>query len=454
MGKFLFMCVLYLICTATYATVAGDIGNTFNALGFKGNVTHASAYQGQQAGYYSGGSLYFRNQVKNLQIVHLDVPSISGGCNGIDVYTGGFSFINSDGLVTLAKQTIASAKAQFFFLALKTVAPMVETVTSKLQTAAQVANNMNLNSCQLGQTLAGGLWPKLKATSAQICQTIGTEKNIFSDWAASRQGCGTGGDMNEMLNEASNNKEYKSQTLINKNLIWDNLRQEALLATDTELAELLMSLSGTIIFDAKGKPTFLTPMADNRGLIKTLLNGGDTELYICDESNKCLNPEIQTFHLAAEKGLRSQVGDFIQILIDKVKTDFPLTEKEKGFLNATHVPILKFITVGLSTNQLFAIQQLDTLQDVISEDLLKQYLLENLNVIRASLKRSDYADGVIEKLMTQVQRAILAVNALDSQQSQKLKDALALIKNAQDMETKEAARVMNLLSPHSNLEGG
>lgn len=51
---------------------------------------------------------------------------------------------------------------------------------------------MNISTCQAAQSIVGGLWPKTQAASSQICQDLGTKHDVFSDWAASRQGCGVG----------------------------------------------------------------------------------------------------------------------------------------------------------------------------------------------------------------------------------------------------------------------
>ena len=191
--------VIFLCCffQTTLATVAGDIGTVFDSLGYDGNVTGTSAYQGQEAGYYSGGSMYLRGGVKNVPLAHLDLPSFSSGCNGIDLFTGGFSFISGKGLVKLGKR-IMSSTANYggeyaVELALNTISPMISKAKTKLEKIAQFANNANVNSCQIAQTLAGGLFPKLEASHAQICETLGTENNDFADWAKARQECGTGG---------------------------------------------------------------------------------------------------------------------------------------------------------------------------------------------------------------------------------------------------------------------
>ena len=84
----------------TFADIGGEMNTFFNSVGMNGNTTGASAYQDQSASYYSGGSLYARNQAGNIQIAQIDLPSISSGCGGIDAFLGGFSFISTDQIRT------------------------------------------------------------------------------------------------------------------------------------------------------------------------------------------------------------------------------------------------------------------------------------------------------------------------------------------------------------------
>jgi conjugative transfer pilus assembly protein TraH len=50
------------------------------------------------------------------------------------------------------------------------------------------------------------------------------------------------------------------------------------------LKELVMSTVGSIIFNKNGDVTILTPLVDNRDLIKVLMRGGTAKVYGCDES--------------------------------------------------------------------------------------------------------------------------------------------------------------------------
>ena len=76
------------------ATVSQDLDNFFNGIGLTSNTTNPAAFESQAAGFFGGGSLYARNQVRQYQLVQLDLPSYRAGCGGIDLFTGSLSFLS------------------------------------------------------------------------------------------------------------------------------------------------------------------------------------------------------------------------------------------------------------------------------------------------------------------------------------------------------------------------
>ena len=83
----------FVLVNSIYASGSTDLGNFFDRIGFANNVTQSHSYQSQAAGFVSMGSIYARDQVRNIQLMHVDAPSIRAGCGGIDLTAGGFSFI-------------------------------------------------------------------------------------------------------------------------------------------------------------------------------------------------------------------------------------------------------------------------------------------------------------------------------------------------------------------------
>jgi conjugative transfer pilus assembly protein TraH len=110
MNKAIILFLLLIFSVSAFADVNGDLNNFFDGLGMATNVTAPHAYQGQQAGYYSGGSIFSRNAVRNVQLVQVDLPSFRAGCGGIDLFAGGMSFVNKDELIATMRNIMNSAK--------------------------------------------------------------------------------------------------------------------------------------------------------------------------------------------------------------------------------------------------------------------------------------------------------------------------------------------------------
>jgi conjugative transfer pilus assembly protein TraH len=446
--------LLLLFCmSSAYADVNGDLGNFFNSLGYDGNITQSHAYQGQEAGYYSGGSMFLRNQIRDVQVMHVDLPSFSGGCAGIDAYLGGFSFINSDQIVALTKKIMSNATGYMFDLALETTVPELKSVKDYIQKISNEINNLNVNSCNAAQDLVGGMWPKTQASQQQVCKDVGTQNNKFADWAAARQGCGVGGKFNDQMNAASTDPAYKKEVVVNKNLIWDSLKNNGFFNDDHELMEFFMSLSGTIIFDSKGKATYVPSLAGNHNLIKAFLYGGEATLWTCGDTDKCLTLSKGKLEIDQNKSLVNNVSNTIMTIIQSVQTDSGISDAEKGFVNSTSIPILKFVTVLSSLKMNAQAMDLTQYSEVIAEDILAQYLTENLNIVEQSLKTNDFTPDIQHSLSKKISNAEQQVVHMQTKAYQKLQDTMALVRNMQFLEGQLSANLTSSLKQNNQFGG-
>jgi len=135
------LAVMLLCAHPCQAGLNDDLNRFFSNMGYGANVSNAGFYQAQQAGYLTGGSLFVRSPQQNLQPFYLDIPNIRTGCGGIDIHTGGFSFIKADALIQLGKNVIQDAPAYLADLALQTWAPQIKTAKDYLQKIAQEINS-------------------------------------------------------------------------------------------------------------------------------------------------------------------------------------------------------------------------------------------------------------------------------------------------------------------------
>ncbi|MFS7282031.1 conjugal transfer pilus assembly protein TraH [Serratia proteamaculans] len=405
-----------------YSDVNGDLSGFFNNLGYDGNVTKAQAWEGQAAGYITGGSVYLRNPVKQIQMMSMQVPSLNAGCGGIDAYLGSFSYISGAELQRFVKQIMSNAGGYAFDLALQTMVPQLKQVKDFMQKLATDMNSMNMSSCQAAQGIIGGIWPTTTVSQQKVCQDIAGENNIFSDWAASRQGCTVGGQTDSVTSKASD--KQKDQVLTNKNLIWDALSRNHLFDSNRELKEFVMSVVGTIIFDKKSQVTVLTPLVDNRDVIKSLMRGGTAKIYGCDEVTLCLGPTIKSVTIPENAALVSLVKKIMVSIQQKLTDDTALTDQEKGFINTTSVPVMKYLTnsqtMGMSATYLIQVS------DYIAQDLMMQYLQELVQQASQSLVAKNFPEHAASELRSNVSHAqgLLADMKLQSAADQNALDGI------------------------------
>ena len=386
----------------TYADVNNDLHGFFDKLGFDNNITSPKAYKGQEAGYYTGGSI--------------------SGCGGIDVFAGGFSFISSDQLINLFKNIMNNAKGYGFTLALETATPLLANVIKELQAAAAKINAMNINSCETAAGLVGSVWPRTQEAQRRVCADIGAGKTgVFTDYASAKQGCGAEGLLTKTLNEGSGS--HKNAVFKEGNLAWKAIQKNGFLNSDQDLAELFMSLSGTIIVRAKGsgddaEHEFVTlpSLATDIRLLGALLNGGTANIYRCgeDKSENCLNPVINKttiITISPDHSLKSRVAKTLQNMAEKFYSDTRLLGTEVGLMEATTLPIQKMLNVQMAFYKDQTILDISSYSDIIAIDILFQYLNENLNIVRASTVNLQYPEDIMNKFIKSIDAARIALRS-------------------------------------------
>ena len=198
------LCVgIFCFSSNAYGDISSDLNSFFNSIGQQAISKNNEVTNDQSAGFYTGGEFFPHSEAHAPQIMKVNTPGLSSGCGGIDLFKGGFSFIKADQFVQFAKSIMSSAGGYALNLALETAVPEIAHDLQYMQRVAQSANNSNLGSCEMGEDLVGGVWPKVRASQQQICEDIGLQNNKFADWSAARLGCsGSGADYDENLKAA------------------------------------------------------------------------------------------------------------------------------------------------------------------------------------------------------------------------------------------------------------
>lgn len=422
------MVSLMLSFSAHGVGVSGSLNDYFNSLGYATNVTHPAAFKGQSANYYTGGNLFVRSPIRDAQLISVQMPSIAAGCGGIDMFMGGFSHINSDALVQQGKAIIADAVPFAVDLALQTWAPQIKQIKDTLTAMADKYLNQSINSCEAAQAGVSALAGFAGAGSQKfICATMGTQHNAFADWVAGQQACGAGGQANYQLANAKQDPVLKDMVRTSNNLVWTAILSHPFLASDTKLAQFLMSISGTYIYDASGNARgYGSLLTDNNNLINSLLEGGDADTYVCANAapDQCLAPTQQTTTISSNHGLQYRVDTMLREIATKIKNDSKLSEKDKSLLEYSPLPVMTLIRTELEVG---LAPQTNTYAKIVSVELLTRYLQDMLSLVKTAIVATNHDPKDIDRIERDMINAHRFLDGLSAKAQQDATTAHELI---------------------------
>ena len=390
MKKLAFILVLLLTKTA-YSS------NILDKLGILGNANRPEVWQDQMGGYVSGGSIHARVPSSNLQILTLELPSLSMGCSGIDLFGGGFGYINSKQLEGLLKSIGTKAINYAIMLTIKTISPQISDLLENLEAIARFINSQNINDCKMGASLAAGIFPKTQASQQLACQARqmnggGKDK---PDFFTARYECSDEKNMME-----TNNKSEDGVLPAEYNLVWEALKKQSS-GIDIAEREFLMSLSGTIISKRTGATTSgKVPFPENKHtlikeakILDALIFGtsaGSFDVYKCNDEDKCLNPTVikKTFEpeqsmLSKIKGLMDEISRKI-IQEDDEQSD-SLTPEEIELATRTSVPIIKLISLNASLKGHGVTLTVEDYAEAVAFDYVVNYLESLIDFVYKAL---------------------------------------------------------------------
>ncbi|HAU1387072.1 TPA: conjugal transfer protein TraH [Legionella pneumophila] len=417
-------------------SIGEDLQHYFNSLNMGANITEPHAYQGQRAGFYTGGNLYARSSVRNLQVMRINWPKVSAGCGGIDATFGGFSHIKGKEFVDFTKNVLNNSQGLAFQLALEQATPLLGNVATKLQNVATWINQTNQSSCQLAESAVLGLMPRTRQAQQHACQSIGQTKNLFSDWAEARQGCGKGSSNYDYDRVIDENSEH-NEVIDNTNVAWNALKKNGLFSKDEELAELMMTLSGTLILtrDKEGMHFQRLPSyVANNNLIGALLRGGEAKVYHCDEHVKCLQPVLTSRTIDFSHGLESRVRDIILDMAAKIKDNVEQTDEAKGLIESTKYPIMKMVSVQMAFMKDSAVIDTTRYSEAIAIDILFQYLNESLQLVKQAAGNLQYPQAIMKEFQSDLTEARKDLSQMESSAHQRMSAAMQMIQETQTIE--------------------
>ena len=429
-----FVSVLTLV-TSAHAVALKQIFDDINAFG---NAAGPSILQTQSQNIVTGGSLFMRTPRRTYQLASFTPPSIGAGCGGIDLYTGGFSFINRDAFVAMLRNIGNNAIGYSFKLAIQNLCPVCDNVMQALQATSQFANNLNINSCEMAQGLVQAVAPDewTKRSAGNKAKTWGTMTNRFNDFTdAWKKVYSSDTEMRDTLNAATTAAPELKQLDPRGNVTWRALKRIGSL-TDSERGQLIALFGSVIIPDnPQDAPRHVPPLPID---LPTLIGapGATNQLlptYRCTDGTgefECLSPVADT---GAERTLLSLVQDKMRLVMNAVSSRSAYSAAELTeivqFLNVTDIPVYKMIAVAtIANNTALAERMLAQYQELIAAEYAQAWIRQAAEDIRTALDlQTASADNSQTALMAGIRESIKDV---ESRARQEIERARASTRSA------------------------
>ena len=143
------------------------------------------SYQSQQRGFYSAGSFTARRRMTNDYLVTTAPPRLDVGCGGVDLFLGGFSYLDSEYLVEKFERVLQAAPALAFQIAMQEYCKPCVAGLEAMEAITNQLNTIQMNDCQAAKGLAtmivdpSEVGPRLQGAAAQARDLYdGIEKNV------------------------------------------------------------------------------------------------------------------------------------------------------------------------------------------------------------------------------------------------------------------------------------
>jgi hypothetical protein len=283
--------LLVLWAGTAQADLQGRLNSYYSSLGGSASVEPAAMYKGQSAGYFSGGGIRIRTPVSNYQIFSMQAPSLKYGCGGIDAFLGGFSFINKEQLIAMARQIGSTAVTTAFYLALDSMSPELSQLMKRLQEWANKANQFNINSCEAGTKMGAALWRNMGGDKSDLCKRFHSGQGVLADEFTAKVACDMDGlDFSWVPGADKNEPGNAVKRMAFGNVVWRALKAAGI--QDNELGELVMSVTGTIVVpEGNSKnPQKAHPVPATIGYKEFMDGETNFQILHCNDYDECMNP--------------------------------------------------------------------------------------------------------------------------------------------------------------------
>ncbi|MBA3006976.1 MAG: conjugal transfer protein TraH [Proteobacteria bacterium] len=351
MKKMLFALSVSLLCPiSAQVAQAGWVDDWLQ----QSNSTQSGYFEGQQRGYYSAGSFSGRWKSTADYPVTLEMPKVKSGCGGIDVFMGGFSFMDSDYLVDKLQAILSNAAGVAFDLGLKTLCEQCSNTIKNFEALSDALNQMQIDECAAAKTMVGIVADKDGFHSGEeMKERLGTAvkenklvsgvSEMWTDLTAEEQANGgavTSGDVGGVTSGC--NTDVRDMFLTGNSMLANVGSKMSIPGSHIDLIRGLvgdLKLSGAA--DAY-KISYMPPCSENNAdSIKSIANG---DIYIKSSTGQCSQVTDGNRDMGAY--VRTQLTS----IADKIRTKGAYTATELAFMDSNPLSPLPILKSAVGTN--------------------------------------------------------------------------------------------------------
>ncbi len=344
-------------------------------------ATSPGYFQGQKRGYFTFGSFSARwKSPGTFYPFTFSVPSLKVGCGGIDIFGGGFGFVNPQYLVQQLQTMLQAAPAVAFDIALKTLCEQCSQTIGKIESMIQQLNGLQFNACKATRAGIVALVSKLspewadknRAAVDEAHQTLHGFADMFTDIFESQQGISPTNPHTSQPASAQSSaqdmtkncpQDIKDLFATNGTTVLEQVAKKS--GFSSEYTNLIRGLVGDIqinvVNNHAGKPQLrivqIQPCPQNKSITLDDFYMGNVYAEPPSGPQGCYN--------AHTLNLLTYVSNNLQSIYDKIVNGGAFTSQEVSIINTSPVPVYQALRMAVATGQEQSV--IGTLTDVVAK---------------------------------------------------------------------------------------
>ncbi|MBV5326401.1 MAG: conjugal transfer protein TraH [Chlorobium sp.] len=351
MKKIIFVLSLSLLCPiSAHVAQAGWVDDWVQ----QSNTTNSGYFQGQQRGYYSAGSFSGRWKSTADYPVTLEMPKVKSGCGGIDVFMGGFSFMDSDYLVDKLQAILSNAAGVAFDLGLKTLCEQCSNTIKNFEALSDALNQMQIDECAAAKSLVGIVADENGIRSSEEMQErLGTAvkenklvsgvSEIWTDLTTEEQASGGTVQSGDVQAVTSGCNADVRDLFLNGGSLLQNVGNK--MSIPSAHVDLIRGLVGDLKLSGPSdayKISYMPPCSENNAdSIKSIAHG---DIYIKSSSGQCSQVTD------GNRDMGQYVATMLTQIAGKIRNKGIFTASEQTFMDTNPLSPLPILKSAVATN--------------------------------------------------------------------------------------------------------